>query len=90
MFDSSTIDRPAQRFVKKRVKGALGKALEFATLGEASLSGTASAVAAPPAPTSPREAAVAEHPHRLPLARPRRPRRDGAVPARAGVCTMPR
>jgi hypothetical protein len=85
MFDPTTIDRPAQRIVKMRVKGALGKALEFATLGEASISGPATtAVSAPPTPS------VREHPHRLPLARPRRPRRDGAVPARAGVCTMPR
>ena len=83
MFPSPTIDRPARRSVKELMRGALGSALEFATLGEASLSGSASELPAPPAPS------VREHPHRMPLVRPRRPRRDGAVPPRAPVCTAP-
>ena len=37
MFPSPTIDRPARRSVRELMRGALGSALEFATLGEATL-----------------------------------------------------
>ena len=88
MFPSSTtIDRPARRSVAELMRGAVGTALEFATLGEATLAGHALAQAAPPPTTSLPEVSFREHPHRQALVRPRRPRRDGAVPPRAPVCT---
>lgn len=83
MFPSPTIDRPARRSVAELMRGAVGTALEFATLGEASLAGSTATDVAPPARIR------REHPHRQPLVRPRRPRRDGAVPPRAPVCTAP-
>lgn len=68
-----TTSTPTQRrSVREAVRGALGTAIEFATLGESTLDTT-----------------VAPHPHRRPLTRPSRPRRDGAVRARACVCTLP-
>ena len=84
MFPSPTIDRPARRSVKQLVRGALGTAIEFATLGEASLA-SAPAASAATQPTAP--SPLMAHPHRQALVRPRRPRRDGAVPPRAPVCT---
>jgi hypothetical protein len=75
MFPSTTIDRPSHRSVRELMKGALGTALEFATLGEATLGA--------PAPAPP-----VDHPHRQALVRPRRPRRPGAGPARPSVCTL--
>ncbi len=81
MFPSPTIDHPA-RSIRERMRGALDSALEFATLGEATLDGLSSRT--PVAPVHARE-----HPHRRALVRPTRPRRDGAIPPRAPVCTAP-
>jgi hypothetical protein len=81
MFPSTTTESPTRRSLSDLMRGALGTALEFATLGEANLP-QADSRPAPPAPHS-------EHPHRRALARPSRPRRDGAVRPRAQVCTAP-
>ena len=78
MFPSMTTTSQTRRSLRELLRGAAGTALEFATLGEASLPGT---------PVPPVH--VAEHPHRVALRRPTRPRRPGAVPARAQVCTAP-
>jgi hypothetical protein len=82
MFPSSTIDSPARRSFRELMRGALGSALEFATLGEATIPDVPRAAPATPAPSR-------EHPHRRALVRPSRPRRPGAVPPRPPVCTMP-
>ena len=97
MFPSTTTDSPARRpsegdpsrrpslgerrSLSDLMRGALDTALEFATLGEANLPRAASRPA-PPAP-------FRDHPHRQALARPSRPRRDGAIRPRAQVCTAP-
>jgi hypothetical protein len=87
MFPSTTTESPTRRSASDRrslsdlMRGALGTALEFATLGEATIP-QAEDRPAPPAPFS-------EHPHRRALARPSRPRRDGAIRPRAQVCTAP-
>src|SRR3954451_677145 len=82
MFPSSTTtDNLARRSLRELLRGALEVALEFATLGEATL-------AQPPSRPAP-PVHVSEHPHRRALVRPSRPRRAGAVPARAQVCTAP-
>ena len=75
MFPTTPTPTP-RRSVRDAMRGAFGTALEFATLGEATLTDR-------PAST------VAPHPHRRPLTRTIRPRRDGAVRARACVCTQP-
>jgi hypothetical protein len=94
MFPSPTTDSPTRRSLRELMRGALGTALEFATLGEATLDGS------PVAPVPSGEPATVdasshrgphprfEHPHRQALVRPRRPRRDGAVPPRVPVCTL--
>jgi hypothetical protein len=71
----------ARRSLSDLMRGALETALEFATLGEATLS-QAGSRPAPPAP-------LGDHPHRRALRRPSRPRRDGAIRPRAQVCTAP-
>jgi len=82
MFPSSTTtDNLARRSLRELMRGAFGTALEFATLGEAT-------PAQPPSRPAP-PTHVIEHPHRRALVRPSRPRRAGAVPARAQVCTAP-
>jgi hypothetical protein len=82
MFPSLTTTSQTRRSLRELLRGAAGTALEFATLGEASMPGTTTSPPAPPTH-------VAEHPHRVALRRPTRPRRPGAVPARAQVCTAP-
>jgi hypothetical protein len=81
MFPSTTTPTLTRRSLRELMRGALGTALEFATLGEANLDGSPSRPAPP--------AHVLEHPHRQALRRPLRPRRAGAPPARAQVCTAP-
>ena len=81
MFPSTTTPTLTRRSLRELMRGALGTALEFATLGEANLDGSPSRPAPP--------AHVLEHPHRQALRRPSRPRRAGAPPARAQVCTAP-
>jgi hypothetical protein len=73
---------PSRRSLADLMRGALGTALEFATLGEATFPQAGSDQPAPPAPSR-------EHPHRRALVRPSRPRRDGAIRPRAQVCTAP-
>jgi hypothetical protein len=82
MFPPSTTDSQTRRSLRELMRGALGTALEFATLGEASFPDEPSS-----RPVAP--AHVVEHPHRQALRRPTRPRRAGAPPARAQVCTAP-
>lgn len=80
MFPPTTTRQP-KRSLRELMRGAVGTALEFATLGEATL-----------APAHPRPAAPApgpEHPHRRSLARVPRARRAGMTPPRAQVCTSP-
>ncbi len=122
MFPSTTTEGPARRSLSEFLRDALGTAIEFATLGEATIDTDAAAkvrfvraeeaVMAPvPLPSSlfgeafaahrlgdhpaltgrgaAAPTAVAEHPHHRALARPVRPRRPGAVPPRAPVCTAP-
>lgn len=95
MFSPATIQPPTKRItheplrdpigVRRRslrelVRDAVDTAIEFATLGEATLSRPAMP-AVPPAPHR-------EHPHRRPDRRPRA-RRAGTLPARTQVCTTP-
>jgi hypothetical protein len=96
---------PAKRSLAELMRGALDSALEFATLGEASLPGPAERPlpqvdVAPPAMTAaPAGAPLGrpeppvpprEHPHRRPLSRrPARARRTGAIPARVQPCLSP-
>lgn len=84
MFPSTTIESPARRSFRELMRGALGTAIEFATLGEATIAGATSKEeqTVPPTPQS-------NHPHRRALSRPSRPRRPGAVPPRHPVCTAP-
>lgn len=114
MFPRETTQTPARRSFAERLRDALGTAVEFATLGEATFDEQAPAKVRylrpdeeavpvqherpsddrPVAPKtreirSPAPAAVSEHPHRLALRRPVRPRRPGAVRPLNPVCTMP-
>jgi hypothetical protein len=82
MFPSLTTTSQTRRSLRELLRGAAGTALEFATLGEATMPGTTTHRPAPPTH-------VLEHPHRHMLRRPTRPRRPGAPPARAQVCTVP-
>ncbi len=84
MFSPSTTRRPNKRSLRELLRAAVDTALEFATLGEATLS------AGPPArPAAEPPAAVPSHPHRRPAGRRRRARRPGGVGPRAQLCTAP-
>jgi hypothetical protein len=81
MFPPTT-NRQPKRSLRELMRGAVGTALEFATLGEATIA-SPQPRPAPPAPGR-------EHPHRRSLERaPRTRRRAGMTPARAQVCTTP-
>jgi hypothetical protein len=77
-----TTRRPKTRSFRELVREAVGTAVEFATLGEATL----------PAPDR-RQARSApmssDHPHRRHLGHHPRARRPGTVSPRAQVCVSP-
>jgi hypothetical protein len=81
MFPPTIDSRPNKRSLSELVRGAVGTALEFATLGEATLA----APATRPAPAAP----PSEHPHRRRIDRHQRTRRPGMVRPRAQVCISP-
>jgi hypothetical protein len=78
-----TTRRPKKRSLRELMREAVDTAVEFATLGEATLPGRTPV--RPSATTAPR----AEHPHRRHLGHHPRTRRPGTVSARAQVCTSP-
>jgi hypothetical protein len=79
MFPSMTESRPTKRSLRAMVRGAMDTALEFVTLGEASL----------PARHAPAPAPTAEHPHRRQLSHRRPRRRSGMIAPRPQVGTTP-
>jgi len=93
MFPTLTTQNPPRRSLRELVRGAVGTALEFATLGEATLGSAvlADGPASPPVVRMPAEstAPTAAHPHRRQVARQSRRHRTGSVPARAQVCRTP-
>src|SRR3954452_12085428 len=93
MFPPLTSRRPNERSLRVLVRDAVDTALEFATLGEATVSR-----ALPPEPASPGRATplrpgssapTSEHPHRRPVGRIARARRPGGVAPRAQACVTP-
>jgi len=92
MFPELTTRRPTKRSLRELVRGAVGTALEFATLGEATL-GPAPAPQQAPRPATGRQARpaapTAVHPHRRRIARQLHPRRGGSVRPRAQACRTP-
>jgi hypothetical protein len=92
MFPELTTRRPNKRSLRELVRGAVGTALEFATLGEATLGSVdAGGPASRPRPvrsTWP-AAPTAAHPHRRRLVAQPRARRGGMVRPRAQVCRTP-
>jgi hypothetical protein len=76
-----TARRPKTRSLRELVREAVGTAVEFATLGEATL----------PAPDQRRHttAPIRVHPHRRHLGHHQRSRRPGTVSARAQACVTP-
>jgi hypothetical protein len=76
-----TTSRPKKRSLREKVREAVDTAVEFATLGEATL----------PPHDKQREpsAPMSEHPHRRRLGHHPRTRRPGTVSARAQVCISP-
>jgi hypothetical protein len=92
MFPTLTTRRPNKRSLRELVRGAMDTALEFATLGEATLDRTDGLQAASgpaPAHIARSAAPTAAHPHRRRLTRQRSPRRGGTVRPRAQVCRTP-
>jgi hypothetical protein len=80
MFPSMT-SRPKKRSLRELMREAVGTAVEFATLGEATLE----APDRRPGLTAPNPG----HPHRRHLGHRPRPRRPGMVSPRAQVCVTP-
>jgi hypothetical protein len=76
-----TTRRPKKRSLREMVREAVDTAVEFATLGEATLPVRAShrSTSAP----------TADHPHRRQLRHQPRTRRPGTVSPRAQVCVSP-
>ena len=92
MFPTLTTRRPLTRSLVERVREAVGTALEFATLGEATLGPAAPQAPAPrpvPAPPARSTAPTVAHPHRRRLERQQHARRSGTVRPRAQVCSTP-
>ena len=87
-----TTRRQTKRSLRELMRGAVGTALEFATLGEATL-GPAPAPRQAPRPAAARHAGpaapTAVHPHRRHIARQLHPRRGGTVRPRAQACRTP-
>ncbi|HYN52590.1 MAG TPA: hypothetical protein VES62_16830 [Thermoleophilaceae bacterium] len=81
MFPPTIVSRPTTRSLRELVRGAVDTALEFATLGEASVA----APAIRPAPAAP----TPENPHRRRFDRHPRTRRPGMVRPRAQACVSP-
>ena len=82
MFPPLTTSRPShERSFRALVRGAVDTALEFATLGEATVPERSER----PRPIAP----TYEHPHRRPLGRQQRRRRPGMATPRAQVCVTP-
>jgi len=92
MFPTLTTRRPRNRSLRERVREAVGTALEFATLGEATL-GPAEPQAPVPHPMPARSARSTAptfaHPHRRRLTRRQHARRSGSIRPRAQVCSTP-
>lgn len=82
MFSPSTTRRPNKRSLRELLRAAVDTALEFATLGEATVSAPQVRHPEPPA-------AVASHPHRRPASRRPRARRPGVAAPRAQPCSSP-
>jgi len=92
MFPVLTTRRPNKRSLRELVRGAAGTALEFATLGEATLDRTEAEGPAPPpglARSARPAAPTAAHPHRRRITRQPPARRSGTVRPRAQVCRTP-
>ena len=92
MFPALTTRRPTKRSLRELVRDAVGTALEFATLGEATLDPAGRTDPAPRpdrvrhvAPAAP----IAAHPHRRRFMSQTPPRRGGTVRPRALVCRTP-
>ena len=81
MFPPETTNERSARSWRELFREAVGTALEFATLGEA----TVPARPLRPAPGAP----TVEHTHGRSSGLRRRPRRPGMVPAAAQVCSTP-
>ena len=93
MFPTLTTRRPRNRSLRERVREAVGTALEFATLGEATLGPAAPQAPVPqPAPADTFRAVHRPH-HRAPAPPPAgssaTSRRSGSVRPRAQVCSTP-
>jgi hypothetical protein len=92
MFPELTTRRSNKRSLRELVRGAAGTALEFATLGEATLDPAPAREAAPRPPiarSAGPAAPTAAHPHRRHLGRQPARRRGGMIPPRAQVCRTP-
>ncbi len=89
MFPTLTTRRPRNRSLRERVREAVGTALEFATLGEATLGPAAPQAPVPqpaPAPSARSTAPTFAHPHRRRLDRQQHARRSGiGPPPRTGL-----
>jgi hypothetical protein len=77
-----TTRRPKRSSFRELVRKAADAAVEFATLGEATLADRSPAAGRASAP-------IVEHPHRRRLGHHPRTRRPGMVSARAQVCISP-
>src|SRR3954453_16938207 len=92
MFPPTIASRPTKRSLRELVRGAVDTALEFATLGEATMRRPAPPPSAPPPPPPPPPTPPpppSHPPHRRPLDRQPRRRRPGTVRPRAQVCRSP-
>jgi hypothetical protein len=92
MFPELATRRPNKRSLRELVRGAVGTALEFATLGEATFGSVEAEGPAPrpvPAHSTPPAAPTAAHPHRRRLIRQLPARRGGTVRPRAQACRTP-
>jgi len=91
MFPLLTTTGGSRRSLAERLRDAVEAALEFATLGEATLGSSARTTPAPrpdvraAGPSAP----AAAHPHRRRLVRQPRARRPGMAAVRAQPCRAP-
>src|SRR4051812_6749662 len=92
MFPPLTTSRPQKRSFRELVRGAVDTALEFATLGEATLPERLERPVAPsrvPTPCPVLTAPPSVPPHRRQVGRIPRRGRPGRVPPRAQACVTP-